>query len=76
MQIDNITIDPEIAIDETRPSPYLSPFLFKLLLPIGVDLPAESTKVAQHGKASLFNPQVWAEKLGVAKTTKENNTPE
>ncbi|EWZ95760.1 hypothetical protein BFJ63_vAg6939 [Fusarium oxysporum f. sp. narcissi] len=75
-EIDNITVNPEIATDETRPSPYLSPFLFKLLLPLGVDLPAESTKVAQHGKAFLFNPQVCAEKLGVAKTTKENNGSE
>ncbi|SCO90002.1 uncharacterized protein FRV6_14130 [Fusarium oxysporum] len=75
-EIDNITVKPEIATDETRPSPYLSPFLFKLLLPLGVDLPAESTKVAQHGKAFLFNPQVCAEKLGVAKTTKENNGSE
>ncbi|KAL2674359.1 hypothetical protein Neosp_012810 [[Neocosmospora] mangrovei] len=51
-KIDNITIKPEIATDETRPSPYLSPFLFKLLLTPGVDLPAENSQVAQNVAAA------------------------
>ncbi|CAM1503261.1 Fc.00g080370.m01.CDS01 [Cosmosporella sp. VM-42] len=66
-EIDNITIKPEIATDEKRPSPYLSPFLFKLLLPLGVDLPAESSQVAQAVAASKVDPDALASKfMGVA----------
>ncbi|KAM5344890.1 hypothetical protein ACJ41O_010752 [Fusarium nematophilum] len=67
-EIDNITIKPEIATDETRPSPYLNPFLFKLLLPLGVDLPAQSNHVEQALAASKVDPDALAGKLlGVAK---------
>ncbi|KAK1753658.1 hypothetical protein QBC47DRAFT_430507 [Echria macrotheca] len=34
-EVDTITRKPELAVDEARPLPYLSPFLFKELLPEG-----------------------------------------
>ncbi|KAK6354951.1 hypothetical protein TWF696_004079 [Orbilia brochopaga] len=67
-EIDNITIKPEIAADENRPLPYQSPFLFKLLLPLGVEVPAASSQVAQALAASKADPDTLANKfLGVTK---------
>ncbi|KAF5539433.1 hypothetical protein FMEXI_8922 [Fusarium mexicanum] len=67
-EIDNIAMKPEIATDENRPMPYVSPFLFKLLLPLGVELPAESSQVAQNVAASKIDPDALAGKLmGAAK---------
>ena len=63
LQIDNITIKPEIAIDETRQTPYLSPFLFKMLLPLGVALPPENSQVAQSVAASRVNPDALTKNI-------------
>jgi hypothetical protein len=63
LQIDNITIKPEIAVDETRQTPYLSPFLFKMLLPLGVTLPPENSQVAQSVAASKVNPDALTKNL-------------
>ncbi|CAI6100906.1 unnamed protein product [Clonostachys chloroleuca] len=53
-KIDNITIKPEIATDEARQTPYLSPFLFKMLLPVGVPLPSESSpRLLRHQRLTL-----------------------
>jgi hypothetical protein len=46
-QIDNIAIKPEIATNKTRQAPYLSPFLFKMLLPLGVPLTPKSSEAQQ-----------------------------
>ncbi|KAJ4399194.1 hypothetical protein N0V91_009651 [Didymella pomorum] len=45
--IDNIAIKPEIATNKTRQAPYLSPFLFKMLLPLGVPLTPKSSEAQQ-----------------------------
>jgi hypothetical protein len=63
LKIDNITIKPEIALDETRLPPYLSPFLFKMLLPLGVPLAAQTSPVAQAVAASNFDPDALAKKF-------------
>lgn len=42
LKVNNITIQPEIATDENMIPPYLRPFLFKLLLPLGVDTGKDS----------------------------------
>jgi hypothetical protein len=34
LQVDVVAEHPEIAVDETRPLPYMSPFLFQQLLPV------------------------------------------
>ena len=62
-KIDNISIKPEIATDETRQAPYLSPFLFKMLLPLGVLLQAEASQVAQAVTASKMEPDALVNKL-------------
>ncbi|KAB2103285.1 hypothetical protein AG0111_0g8574 [Alternaria gaisen] len=61
-EIDNITIKPEIAVDESRLLPYLSPFLFKMLLPIGVPLPAQANQADQAVVASNADPDKLANK--------------
>lgn len=67
MQIDNITIKPEIATDENRQAPYLSPFLFKMLLPLGVEVPAEASQAAQAVAASKIDSDALAGKFtGIA----------
>ncbi|KAF3926813.1 hypothetical protein ABW20_dc0101301 [Dactylellina cionopaga] len=67
-EIDNITIRPEIANDENRPLPFQSPFLFKLLLPLGVEVPAASNQVAQAVAAAKVDPDALANKfLGIMK---------
>lgn len=33
-EVDNVANHPEIATDESRPLPYMSPFLFNMLLPV------------------------------------------
>ncbi|CAG9991062.1 unnamed protein product [Clonostachys byssicola] len=66
-EIDNITIKPEIATDEARQTPYLSPFLFKMLLPLGVPLPSESSPALQAVAASKIDPDALSKKfMGVA----------
>ncbi|VUC29191.1 unnamed protein product [Clonostachys rosea] len=66
-EIDNITIKPEIATDEARQTPYLSPFLFKMLLPLGVPLPSESSPALQAVAASKVDPDALSKKfIGVA----------
>ncbi|KAJ4168665.1 hypothetical protein NW754_010588 [Fusarium falciforme] len=35
-EVDKVANHPEIATDESRPLPYMSPFLFNMLLPVGV----------------------------------------
>ncbi|CAH0027026.1 unnamed protein product [Clonostachys rhizophaga] len=66
-EIDNITIKPEIATDEARQTPYLSPFLFKMLLPLGVPLPSESSPALQAVAASKVDPDALSKKfMGVA----------
>ncbi|KAK6526632.1 hypothetical protein TWF694_005213 [Orbilia ellipsospora] len=65
-EIDNITVNPEIANDENRVLPYQSPFLFKLLLPLGVEVPAAASQAAQAVAASKVDSEAWASKfLGV-----------
>ncbi|KAK6339139.1 hypothetical protein TWF718_008563 [Orbilia javanica] len=58
-EIDNIVIKPEIANDEKRPLPYQSPFLFKLLIPLGVQVTAASTKAGQAVAAAKIDPTLW-----------------
>jgi hypothetical protein len=36
MEVDKVACYPEIATDESRPLPYMSPFLFNMLLPVSV----------------------------------------
>lgn len=62
-KIDNITIKPELATDETRETPYLSPFLFKILLPLGVELPSESSQAAEVVATSNIDPDALAKKF-------------
>ncbi|KAJ4253320.1 hypothetical protein NW762_010475 [Fusarium torreyae] len=62
-EIDNITIKPEIATDEERQAPYLSPFLFKMLLPLGIEVPAEATQAAQAVAAAKVDPDALAGKF-------------
>ncbi|KAF3082680.1 hypothetical protein TWF569_006884 [Orbilia oligospora] len=62
-EINNITIKPEIANDESRPLPFQSPFLFKLLLPIAVDVELKSTYADQAVAASTIDPDVLASKF-------------
>jgi hypothetical protein len=67
LQIDNITIKPEIATDEKRQPPYLSPFLFKMLLPLGVVIPTEASPAAQAVAVSKIEPDALAQKfMGMA----------
>lgn len=63
-KIDNITVKPAIATDESRPTPYLSPFLFKLLMPVGVALAAEASQVGQAVAAAQVDPDALAGKFG------------
>lgn len=49
-------------MDESRLLPYLSPFLFKMLLPIGVPLPAQANQADQAVVASNANPDKLANK--------------
>ncbi|KAF4462445.1 hypothetical protein FALBO_10745 [Fusarium albosuccineum] len=35
-EVDKVATHPEIAADESRPLPYMSPFLFNMLLPVGI----------------------------------------
>lgn len=63
-KIDNITIKPEIAGDESRPLPYQSPFLFKLFLPIGTIAEPKPTQAEQAVAAvQLDDPDALASKL-------------
>lgn len=39
-EVDDITKNPELAVDEKRTAPYMGPFLFKELLPVSVSVPA------------------------------------
>ncbi|KAF4945674.1 hypothetical protein FSARC_14389 [Fusarium sarcochroum] len=55
-EIDNITVKHQIATDENKLAPYLSPFLFELLLPLGVEVPSEATQAAQELAAAKVNP--------------------
>lgn len=71
LQIDNIVIKPEIATDKTKQSPYLSPFLFKMLLPLGVPLPAKNSEAQQAIAAATVRPDVFVKQV---KDMKEKST--
>ncbi|KAK6497177.1 hypothetical protein TWF506_004652 [Arthrobotrys conoides] len=62
-EINNITINPEIASDENRPLPFQSPFLFKLLLPLAIDVELKNTAAGQALAASKVNPDALTNKL-------------
>lgn len=63
LQIDTIVIEPEIATHKTRQTPYLSPFLFKMLLPLGVPLPAKSSEAQQAIAAATVQPDALVKQV-------------
>ncbi|KAH6880764.1 hypothetical protein B0T10DRAFT_446462 [Thelonectria olida] len=66
LEVDNVTRRPELAVDETRKAPYLSPFLFKDLLPNSQALKekVEEKPASPTQEPSSASPDDFASRVG------------
>jgi hypothetical protein len=66
LEVDNVTRRPELAVDETRKTPYLSPFLFKDLLPNSAALKekVEEKPVSPSQEPSSGDPVDFSSRVG------------
>jgi hypothetical protein len=65
-EVDAVTRDPDVATNEKRKLPYLSPFLFKDLIPTSVSIAEVSSQpaTAETKEADASNIADMADKLG------------
>ncbi|OCK80668.1 hypothetical protein K432DRAFT_327794 [Lepidopterella palustris CBS 459.81] len=63
-EVDVVSRNPDVATDEKRRLPYMSPFLFKELLPVGVPAPVADTNAATAGGANAAAEASLAGRMG------------